>query len=134
MALSDFVILPALAMGIILGLLELYFVSKDERGMHWLKHGLHALPVMFIFIFVAMNLSWALGLAGLEDSALIKYGVLAAIAIIAMVKVKAAASITGKGGVGESNIHVFIIGILIAASPFIWELLLEPMIGDMLPF
>lgn len=134
MALTDFVILPALVMGVVLGLLELYFVAKDEAGMHWLKHGLHALPVMFIFTFIAMNIPWALGLVGLDSNILYQVGALVVLGVIAMVKVKAAASITGKGGVGESNIHVFIIGVLIAASPFIWGYGLEPLIGDMLPF
>ena len=134
MALTDFVILPALLMGVLLSLIEIYFVAKDEAGMHWFKHAMHALPAMFIFTFIAMNMGWALGLIGLDGSLLITVAAQVAIGVVAMIKVKAAASITGRGGVGESNIHVFIIGLLIAASPYIWGLGLEPFIGDLLPF
>ncbi len=134
MALTDFVILPALLMGVVLSLIEIYFVAKDEAGMHWLKHALHAVPAMFIFTFIAMNAGWALSFLPFGESLAITVAAQVAIGVVAMIKVKAAASITGRGGVGESNIHVFIIGLLIAASPYIWALGLEPFIGDLLPF
>ncbi|MFT4261383.1 MAG: hypothetical protein ACMXX9_03050 [Candidatus Woesearchaeota archaeon] len=134
MVLTDLVIIPAIAMGIVLSLIEIYFVAKDEAGMHWLKHALHALPAMFIFTFIAMNTPYVLGLANLDASLAFTIIAQAIVGIVAMVKVKAAASITGKGGVGESNAHVFIIGVLIAASPYIWMYGLEPFVGDYLPF
>jgi hypothetical protein len=134
MDLSGLLILPALFMGAILSLIEIYFVAKDEAGMHWLKHALHALPAMFIFTFIAMNTPFVLSLANLDATLAFVIIAQVIVGVVAMVKVKAAASITGKGGVGESNIHVFIIGALIAASPYIWMYGLEPLIGQYLPF
>ncbi|MCF7866259.1 hypothetical protein K9L67_02970 [Candidatus Woesearchaeota archaeon] len=133
-AAAELIIGPSLALGIILGFVELVFLSKDEAGMHWLKHGLHAIPAMLIFTFIAMNISWALHIIGVADNFWIDLGARALIGIIAMVKIKAAASITGKGGVGESFIHTLIIGVLIIASPYIWEYMLADMIGHYIPF
>jgi hypothetical protein len=41
---AEFMILPPLIFAVLLGLLELYFLSVDEHGMHWLQHGLHTMP------------------------------------------------------------------------------------------
>ena len=125
---------PSIAIGLILGVVELIFLSKDEAGMHWLKHGLHAIPAMLVFTFIAMNISWALHLIGVADNFWIDLGARVVIGLIAMIKIKAAASITGKGGVGESFIHTLIIGILIMVSPYIWEYLLADLIGKYIPF
>ena len=131
---AEFMILPPLVFGVLLGLLELYFLSIDERGMHWLQHGLHAMPVMFIFTFVSFNVGWVLNLVGLAGNFAIYLGLRIAIGLIAMVKIKAAASITGKGGVGESWTHVLIIVALLIAGPYIWEYALAGLVGQYLPF
>lgn len=134
MDLSGLLILPALLMGVVLSLIEIYFVAKDEAGMHWLKHALHAVPTMFIFTFIAMNTPFVLSFANLDATLAFVIIAQVIVGVVAMVKVKAAASITGKGGVGESNAHVFIIGVLIAASPYIWMYGLAPYIGSYFPF
>ena len=133
--LDNFVLGPAIAMGLVLSLIEIYFVSVDEAGMRWLSHALHAVPTMMIFTAVAMNVGPVLSLLGLSlEGGWVYFGIRALVGIVAMVKVKVAASITGKGGVGESNMHVFIIGVLIAASPYIWEFALEDVIGQYFSF
>jgi len=117
---TDFVILPVLIMGVILAIIELIFVHQDEAGMGWLKHGLHAIPTMFIFLFIAMNIGWALGLVGMKETLWIDIGVRVVIGILAMAKISAAAAVAGK--VGEKLPHTIIIGVLVMASPFIWEI------------
>jgi hypothetical protein len=82
---TNFVIIPAIAFGFIVGLIELIFLAKDEAGMHWLKHGLHAIPVMIIFTFVAFNISWALSLFKIQDNLMIDIGARVVIGIIAMI-------------------------------------------------
>lgn len=131
---AEFMILPPIIFGLLLGLLELYFLSVDEAGMHWFQHGLHALPVMMIFAFVSFNISWVFGLINFTDNFAIDLGARAAIGLIAMIKIKAAASITGKGGVGESWSHVLIIAGLLLAGPYIWQYLLADIVGPYLPF
>ncbi|RJQ16956.1 hypothetical protein C4573_02750 [Candidatus Woesearchaeota archaeon] len=129
---AEFMILPPLVIGVILGIVELSFVHADERGMSWLTHGLHAIPVMFIFIFISMNITWALSLANLHNTLWISIGVRALIGIIAMVKIGSAAAIAGR--VGEKKFHVLIIGLLVIAAPYIWDYLLKGLVGKYLPF
>jgi hypothetical protein len=131
---AEFLILPPVIFGLLLGLLELYFLSVDERGMHWLQHGLHAIPIMMLFTFVSFNISWVFHLIGYADNFTIDLVARILIALIAMVKIKAAASITGKGGVGESWTHVLIIVALLIAGPYIWEYGLADLVGQYLPF
>lgn len=131
---ADFVILPAVALGLIIGLIELIFLAKDEAGMHWLKHGLHAIPTMIIFTFIAFNITWALSLVKMHDNLTIDIIARVVIGLVAMMKVKAAASITGRGGVGESWTHVLIIGVLMMGGPFIWEYALKGPVQTMLPW
>ena len=61
------------------------------------------------------SLGWAWLSGGLA-----MYGIPAVIGIIAAVKVKTAAAIAKGGTVGESLPHALIIGLLIAASPFVF--------------
>jgi hypothetical protein len=126
------IILPALALGLLIGLVELYFVAEDEAGMHWFMHGMHAVPFAILFVFVNMNTTPVLSLVGWGSSALILAGVRAAVGVIAFVKIKAAASITGKGKIGESNLHLFVIMLLIIAAPYAWEYGLESALGGQL--
>lgn len=131
---AEFMILPPLIFGVLLGLLELYFLSVDERGMHWFQHGMHAMPVMFIFTFVSFNIGWVFSMVGFEDNFIFYLGARILVGLVAMVKIKAAASITGKGGVGETWTHVLIIVALLIAGPYIWEYLLADVVGPYLPF
>ncbi len=121
-------IMPSLVMGGIIGLIELIFVHADERGMGWFMHGLHALPVTIIFVFVSMNVGWALNIAniGITENMWVDLGVRAGIAILAMLKIAGAAAIAGK--VGEKFIHTVMIGGLIFAAPYAWIV-----IGPLMP-
>jgi hypothetical protein len=118
----DFAIIPTVVLGIILGTLELMFVHQDERGMGWLKHGIHAIPTMIIFIFISMNIKWVLSLIGWSENIWLVIGIRVVVGIIAMIKISAAAAVAGK--VGEKFPHTLTIAILIMVAPFIWESLL----------
>ena len=125
---ASFVILPALLMGGIIGLIELFFVHADEVGMGWFMHGLHALPFTILFTFANMNVSWVLGFipGGITETIFVDIGIRLAVSIIGMLKVAGAAAIAGR--VGERFYHTLVIGALIFAAPYIWML-----IGPIIP-
>ena len=133
---AEWLIIPVLVMGVVLGLLELIFVHSDEAGMGWFKHGMHAIPVMVILIAISFNIGPAFELAGypLEETLWIDIGIRALLGIIATIKVKSAAAIAGKAGsFGEKFWHAAVIGALIAISPYIWPFV-QPMIPQFLQF
>ncbi len=120
---AELSIVPALVMGGLIGLVELFFVHADESGLGWLSHGLHTLPIAMFLTFVGMNLSLAFNIVGfsLEENFWVDLGARVLLGIIATVKVKGAAAIvSGKNAIGEKLIHALIVGALIAASPYIW--------------
>ncbi len=126
------VLVPALLMGVIIGLVEVFFVHADEAGMGWLMHALHALPFTMLFVFVSMNISFALSLLNfaITENIWVDIGIRVVIGIIAMVKIGAAAAIVGR--VGEKWYHTVAIGILIIVAPYIW-MLVGPTITPLLP-
>lgn len=119
---AEFALVPVLVIGILLAILEIIFVHQDEGGMHPMAHALHAVPVMFVFIFISMNIGFALGLVGMKENSWIDIGLRVVIGIVAMIKISAAAAVAGR--VGEKLPHVIIIGVLVMASPYIWEIVL----------
>jgi hypothetical protein len=137
---AEFVFLPAVYMGLIIGLYEMFLVHKDEsfRGSHWLKHAWHAFLVTMFFIFLSMNVDFVFtiipGLAGVPVlSNIIVIRVM--IALISAVKVHTAAAVIRSSGlgptIGETWFHSLLIGGLIAVSPYIWPFL-EGFVGGTL--
>ncbi len=128
---SSLMIIQPIAIGIILGLLELFFVHADEAGMNWFSHGLHTIPFMFLFVFISMNLSFVIKLTGLNilESFWIDFGLRALVGIIAMVKISGAAAIVSGTRIGEKWYHIFIIGALIVAAPYVWPYIQPAMPG-----
>ncbi len=131
-AVPAFVIFPVLAVGIVLSIVELVFVHADERGLGWLSHGIHAIPTMLIFIFISMNVGYALSLVGWQSNQWIEIGVRVAIGLIAMAKIAGAAAIAGR--VGEKKFHVLIIGALVMLAPYLWEWFLRSLAEQYVPF
>ena len=131
-AVPQLVIFPALAVGIILSLIELIFVHADEKGLGWLGHGLHAIPVMVVFIFISMNVNYALSLVGFQSNFYAEIGVRVLVGLIAMAKIAGAAAIAGR--VGEKKFHVLIIGALVMLAPYLWEWFLRALTKQYLPF
>jgi hypothetical protein len=131
---AEFLIGGPIVLGLIIGIIELMFVHQDEAGLGWLGHGLHALPIMFVFIFISMNLEWSLNLLGYSEAELsiwLVIGIRVLIGLIAAIKIGAAAAVANR--IGERLHHSLIIGALVAVSPYIW--LSEPFgigIGQMI--
>ena len=67
---AELLIVPVLALGVILGLYELFAIHADMnfRGSHWFGHGLHAIGLMIIALFATMNTEFFLGITGLAKT------------------------------------------------------------------
>jgi len=128
---TTLVIVPALIMGTIIGLIELFFVHSDEQsmGILWLTHGLHAVPFAIIFVFINMNVEWAAGLLGfkLTQSIYVEAAVRIVIGLLAMVKVASAAALVRGSMIGEKMIHSLMIGVLVAVSPYLAPFIITPL-------
>jgi hypothetical protein len=122
---AEFVYMAPLVIGLGISLVELFFVHADERGLGWMSHGLHAIPVTILFTFISMNVPWVLTFDFMSwmPNWAATWAIPILIGLIAAFKVKAAAAIAKGGTVGESLPHALIIGALIAAAPFVWPLL-----------
>ena len=131
---ASLVILPAVLLGLAISFVELIFVHQDERGMGWLAHGLHAVPVTMVFTFITMNVPFVFSMlpTTMTWASWMEHVIIIIVGLVAMGKVLAAAAIAGK--VGEKKFHVLIIGVLIIAAPYAWKYFLAAMIGPMLPF
>ncbi|MEM2138804.1 MAG: hypothetical protein QXM96_01485 [Candidatus Woesearchaeota archaeon] len=111
MAIENLYIMPAFILGVIVGIIEMFFVHDDEIGMGWFTHGLHAFPFAVLFTFISMNVNWALTFLKLSTNVYYHYGAIAVVSIAAMIKISAAAAIAGR--VGERFYHTLAIGIII---------------------
>lgn len=120
--------------GLVVSLVEIFFVMQDEGGMHPLSHGLHAVPTCLIFSYIAMNAVPAGNYLGqyvaiFANPTVSMVAIPILVGLIATIKVKAAAAIVGgHGSVGEKMGHSLLIGALIAVAPFVW-----PFIAPMVP-
>ena len=123
MALDHITLFPALILGIIIGLIELFFIHADQnfRGSHWIGHAFHAILFSFIFIFISMNVDFALGLVNLSF-AYQDIVVRGLVAVVAFIKISSAAAGAGKI-VREKIVHIIVVVALITAAPFLWDFL-----------
>ena len=130
MGIMEFLYIAPIVVGLVIGLVELFFVHADEAGMGWLSHGLHAIPATLIFTFISFNVHWIMGFDFMSWMPVwaATYAIPAIVGIIAAIKIKAAAAIARGGTVGEKLWHALVIGLLIAIAPFVW-----PFIAPMLP-
>jgi len=130
---ADFLICPAIALGIVIGIVEFGFVHADEPGGIGFGHAFHALPWAIAAVFISMNIPFVLGLLKINVAEnftldlLIRVG----IAVASMIKIQMAAAI-GRG-VGEKIPHTIMIGALIFAAPYLWDFVLKGLIGGFLP-
>ena len=130
----DFVWIPIIPMTLLLGIIQLFFVHKDEpfRGSHAISHGLHILILMPIFLFVVFNVQVAASLAGLSLSAWYVNEIFVRGVVAFVFGIKSyAMSVVAKGAAGrgmhEGILHVLIMMALVFAAPFVWPIL-EPML------
>ena len=130
---TDFHIVPIIVMTLLLGIIQLIFVHKDEpfRGSHAFSHGLHIVILMPIFLFAVFNITTVANLIGLPTGAwyLNEYLVRGVVAFVFGIKSYAMSAVS-KGAAGrgmhEGILHVLIMMLLVFAAPFVWPIL-EPM-------
>ena len=134
----ELLIRPVILIGLIIGLYELFAVHADMnfRGSHWFGHGLHATILALIAVFITMNTEYFLAATGLGATGipLITSPIIIRIIVglFMVVKVHAVSAIGGtrlaSAGLAEKWSHSFIVGVLIAAAPYIWS-----WVGNVLP-
>lgn len=134
---AEIIILPAIAMGLIIGIYEALVVHRDVTvPTHRFGHMTHALILSVVFVFVSMNGEFVYAsIPALAKIPLIGNIIVFRIAIglIAAIKIHAT-SLAIKGtvgttrGMGETWLHSFLIGALIAVSPYLY-----PLVKPMLP-
>ena len=139
---TEVFILPAVYMGLVLGLYEFFAIHKDLafRGSHFLKHFWHSLLVTMVFIFVLMNIDFIyLTFPSLTTIPLLGNHIVLRIvvALITILKVHGAGVVArgvgGMGSVGETWAHALIITVLVQAAPFIWPYA-QNLLTQYLPF
>tara|TARA_Y100000310_G_scaffold316748_1_gene368879 strand:+ start:7619 stop:8038 length:420 start_codon:yes stop_codon:yes gene_type:complete len=135
MVFGDLMIMPAIVMGLVISIVNVGVMLKDASGPggSTIGHGVGAFFGVIILTFLSMNytlfLAWfpAIqgGILGNEIVIRIALGSIAGIYIHIH-----SSAFKGARGAGshETWLHSFGLGILIAASPYLWLL-----IGPMLP-
>jgi len=127
-------LIPGLVIGIIAGIVDLFFMIKDESGSakSVLGHGLGAFIPLIIFSVISMNITLVTSLEGIANTALANEPLMRIIFVLVMVGYIHAKSALFKGakgaGMSETWIHSLIITILVGLAPYLWVL-----IGPMLP-
>jgi len=127
---AELLIVPVLALGVILGLYELFAIHADMnfRGSHWFGHGLHAIGLMIIALFATMNTEFFLGITGLAKTGIpfITNALMLRIAVglILIIKIHSISAIGGGGrGLAEKWTHTLIITVLVVIAPYVWPFL-----------
>lgn len=131
----DIILIPAIVIGAVIGLIELFFIHADQNfaGSHWIGHGFHATIFAIIATFINMNVDYALGFfPSLSDATFLTPLIIQVIVgLILAIKIYAVSAVTrGARGTGmhEKLIHTLIIGALTVAAPYIY-----PMIAYLFP-
>lgn len=135
------VFMPALALGIILGLYELILIHRDEnfRGSHWIGHGTHAVIFMIVALFFVFNTDYFLQVTGLGEKGwpVISnpWAVRIIIGLILNIKMHAVSAVikgglrgSMTGGMAEHWTHTTIVSALVVLAPLYW-----PLIAQFLP-
>ncbi len=136
---AEVILLPALVFGLIIGLIELFFIHADEgfRGSHWFGHGLHAVGWAIVAVFASMNVEYVLGTFDFLQTAPIISNPLYLRAVIGLITVfkvwGTSAVVAGARGKGmhEKFWHCLLIGVLVVASPYAYPLI-EPIFPEFL--
>ncbi|MAG46971.1 hypothetical protein CL617_00055 [archaeon] len=130
---AEFVVIPALIIGAIIGLYELILIHRDENfsRSHWFTHGIHAAIFAIAATFATMNtefvyqtFSFLQGIKFIDNPWVFKIGV----GFITMIKVHAASAVV-KGTIGstkgmkETWAHSFVVSALVVLAPTIWPLI-----------
>ena len=133
----ELVILPAVYMGIVIGLYETILLHRDVSvPVHRFGHMIHALIFAIVAVFAVMNVDFVLAsIPALANVPYIGNPLIfrIAIAFIAMIKIHAISAVApgmagGSIGLKEKWTHSFVVAALIVAAPYAWPYL-EPTVG-----
>ena len=126
-------IIGALIWGAIIGIIDIAFMVSDLSGdaKSTVAHGLSSMIYIIALTFAALNINFivGLGLPSFLSNQIIMLVLLGLLAVI-VVHAKSAVFSRARGpGTHERWAHSLVIGILVAATPYIW-----PFIQTFLPF
>jgi len=126
-------IIGAIIWGAIIGIIDIAFMISDLSGdaKSTIAHGLSSMIYIIALTFAALNIEFivGLGLPSILSNQMIMLVLLGLIAVI-VVHAKSAVFSRARGpGTHERWAHSLVIGILVAATPYIW-----PFIQPFLPF
>ena len=126
-------IIGAVIWGAIIGIIDIAFMVSDLSGdaKSTIAHGLSSMIYVIALTFAALNIEFivGLGLPSFLSNQIIMLVLLGLIAVI-VVHAKSAVFSRARGpGTHERWAHSLVIGILVAATPYIW-----PFIQSFLPF
>ena len=126
-------IIGAIIWGAIIGIIDIAFMISDLSGdaKSTIAHGLSSMIYIIALTFAALNIDFivGLGLPSILSNQMIMLVLLGLIAVI-VVHAKSAVFSRARGpGTHERWAHSLVIGILVAATPYIW-----PFIQPFLPF
>jgi len=132
------IILPALAIGAVIGLYEAILLHRDVSvPTHRFGHTLHAFVYAIIAVFVTMNTAFVYNAFNfLHSIPGLQYPIVfqAIVGVITMIKIHGSSKVIqsryGMASVGlaETWTHSMIIGALVVAAPYAW-----PFIAPMMP-
>lgn len=135
---AEIVILPSIAMGLIIGIYEALVVHRDVTvPTHRMSHAMHALILSVVFVFASMNAEFVYSVIPQISKIPLLGNVIffrVAVGLIAAIKIHAASlaiksTVGGAGrGMGETWLHSFLVGILVAVAPYLY-----PLVAPMLP-
>ncbi|QQG38455.1 MAG: hypothetical protein HYS32_02495 [Candidatus Woesearchaeota archaeon] len=121
---------PVIAIGLIIGLYELFAIHADMnfRGSHWFGHGIHATIISIIAVFITMNTEYFLAATGLGSTSIpvITNPIIVRILVglFMVIKVHSVSAIGGtrlaSAGMAEKWTHSLVVGVLIAVAPYLW--------------
>lgn len=129
---AELVILPALYMGLAIGLYEAVLLHRDVSvPAHRMGHMMHALIFALVAVFATMNVDFVFSIIPALSNIMFIGNPLVfriAIGLIAMIKTRAISAAApgmagGSVGLKEKWSHSFIIAALIVAAPYIWPLI-----------
>lgn len=132
------IILPVVALGVILGLYELFAIHADMnfRGSHWFGHGLHAIVFMIIALFIVLNTEYFYELVGVMNWGLPAWVTnpwvfRIIVGLILNIKMHSTSSLARGGsglaarGLAEHWTHTTIISVLVIVSPLYMPILMQ---------
>lgn len=132
------IIMPAIAIGAVIGLYESILLHRDVSvPTHRFGHTLHAFVYAIIAVFITMNTTWVYNtFAFLQTVPGLQYPVVfqGIIGVITMIKIHGASKVIqsryGMASVGlaETWTHSLVVGGLVVAAPYVW-----PFIAPMAP-